>query len=515
MTNFDTLMAKLPSKKLFRLIKSLTGAEKRYFRIFVRGRTEKDSNYMVLFRLIDKAKKFDDAAFKTVLYPNGVESKKYSELKAYLYDLILQCLGAFDHKSSVDFRLNQYLQNVLVLYKRGVYADCLDQLSKAKRLSKRYERLPFQLDLLKWEKQIAYARIDVDFLTKELQRLAYEEKKLLDEISNTAFYRRAFYEVLAIVKKEAAVRGEDRIAQLQHIIEKRGFKDSDSALTHTGRIYYYRTKSLYYYSAVQYDNFYASGKMLIELLESQPHFLKDSLADYIAALSNFILSCGLLRKYAEVQETLDKLWEIEPITLDDRLKIHRQYFTNKFVLCIFTGEFEEGKREMERHQQVTAKLPIEEQETASFYFQYFSICFGCADFDQALDWLNQWLSQPRTTDREDLQSLARILELIIHVEMENYLLCESLLRSATRYIARKERLFTLERRFIECINELLKVTDTKAYKAPIQAMKNDLEQISQAPEAKVLLQTFDLEAWLDSKLVEKTFAEIVRAKAFV
>lgn len=507
-------MAKVPSDRLFLLIKSLTGAERRHFKIFVRGRTEKQSHYVELFDLIARRKRFNDAKFQKIIYPKGSDSQKYSELKNYLYHLILQSLGTFDHKSSVDFRLNQFLQNILVLYKRGAYDDCLDQLKKARRLAQQYERLPFLLDIFKWEKQIAYARIDVDFLVHQLGKIGYEEQKVLEEIANVSFFRQKFYEVLAIVKREAVLRGEDRLAMLQSIMEDGRLWDADVALTHTARVYFFRIKNLYHYAVAEHEEFYDSGRSLIALLESQPHFLKDNLSDYIAALSNFILSCGFLKRYDEVRETLEKVQQIDPITLDDRLKVHRQYFTNKLVLCIFTGDFEEGKAEMSRHIDGIKKLPVEEQETASFYFQYFCICFGSGDFEQALDWLNQWLSQPKTTDREDLQSLARILELMLHFEMENHQLCESLLRSATRFITRRERYFALERGFMECMGNVLKTADAAYYeKQPFAVFLEDLQEIRQQPESKVLLQTFDLEAWLVAKSNGRSFAEVVRERS--
>ena len=319
--------------------------------------------------------------------------------------------------------------------------------------------------------------------------------------------------MLAVVKREAAVRGLDRQQAVRKIIEDPIFSDPDNALTHTGRVFYYRTLNLCHYALIAYENFYDSGQRLVALLESQPQFLKDNLSDYIAALSNFILSCGLLKKYPEVRESLDKLWKLKPITKDDGLKIRRQYFTTKFVLCIFTGDFEEGKQEMERFLSLNKDHLIQEHETASFYFQYFSICFGCGAFDEALDWLNLWLSQPKNTDREDLQSLARILELMLHFEMRNYTLCDSLLRSATRFISKKKRLYGLELVFIKGISETLKTVHKDGYsnKAFIE-MKKDFSEIVQQPEAQVLLQTFDLAAWLDSKISEKPFAEVVKEK---
>jgi tetratricopeptide (TPR) repeat protein len=182
--------------------------------------------------------------------------------------------------------------------------------------------------------------------------------------------------VYTTIRSEALHRGVDKMARLRAQVGQPIFNDPDAALSHRARVLYYRTLNLYYYAALEQEQFYETGKKLIELIESQPHFLRENLSDYIASLSNLILSCGLLRRYDEVRECLEKLHNLTPLTEDDRRKIHRQYFTNKFALCIYTGDFEEGRQEMERHLREAG--PMDAHETASFYFQYFCICFGAA-----------------------------------------------------------------------------------------------------------------------------------------
>lgn len=506
-------MAKTPSEKLYRLIRGLTPPEKRYFRLFVRGKTDRDSKYLQLFDTMAGMEAFDDTACCNIVYKNQpVESRKYSELKAYLYDLVLKSLQSYDEQSSAEYKLNHLLQSVSVLFKRGFYDDCRDLLHKAEKIARQYECFTHLLEIIRWEKHLAYTRMDVDFLHKQFDQLQYAETQAMEQLRNNAAYRKLFFQAYTTIKREALHRGEERMARLHELTRHELLSDPDQALSHKARILFYRTLNLYYYAALQPEQFYESGKRLIELLESQPHFLRENIADYIAALSNFILSCGLLGRYEEVRATLEKLKALTPITEDDHRKIHRQYYTNKFVLCIFTGAFEEARREMERCQKEAARFDPHDYETASFYFQYCCICFGCGDFNGALDYLNQWLNQPRTVEREDLQSLARILSLMIHFEMGNTVLLESLLRSATRFLQKKNRLYDLERRFFQFMAELLRAPSARDQIRVFQKMKDDLTLFSNLPDARVLLQTFDLAAWLDGKINGRSFAEAVQAK---
>jgi tetratricopeptide (TPR) repeat protein len=506
-------MAKTPSDKLYRLIKGLTPAEKRYFKLFIRGKPERDSKYLQLFDAMGSMEQFDDEALRSIIYPDQrVESRKYSELKAYLYELLLKSLQSFDEKHSIHYRLNHYLQSVGVLFRRGQYDSCKELLVKASKVAQQYECFTHLLEIIGWEKHLAYTRMDVDFLHKQFDQLQYTETRALEQLRNMAAYRKLFFQVYTTIKREAQHRGEERMARLQNLVRHELLSDPDQALSHKARVLHYRTLNLYYYAALEPIQFYETGKKLIEILESQAHFLKENLSDYIAAISNFILSCGLLKRYDEVRKTLRKLQKMKPLTEDDRRKIHRQYYTNTFVLCIFTGAFEDGRQEMERCQLEVRQFDQHDYETASFYFQYCCICFGCGDFNAALDYLNKWLNQPRTVEREDLQSLARMLSLIIHFEMGNTVLLESLLRAATRFLQKKNRLYDLERRFFQFMSELMRAPSKNEEAQAFKKMQDDLSTLSTWPGAQALLQTFDLEAWLEAKITNQTFAAAVKAK---
>jgi hypothetical protein len=508
-------MSKTPSDKLHRLVRSLTSSERRYFRIFINGRQGLDNKYMQLFEALAAAEVFNDEKWKSKIYKSqDVGGKKYSELKAYLYELILKCLQQYDEPHATIYRLNQLLQSVAALFKRGHYADCRELLGKARKIAEQYESFVHQIEITRWEKQLAYTQMDIDFLHKNLERLQDEESRALEQLRNASQYRRAFFQAYATIKKDPLQRGTDRVGRLRELIEQSAFSDPDAAISHTARVLYYRTLSLYFHTALEQEKFYETGKTLIALQESQPHFLRENISEYIAALSNQTLACGLLQKYAEVRTYLDKLRDIQPITEDDRRKIHRQYFSTFFALCTYTGEFEDGKREMVRCLQEAENFDPHDYETGSFYLQFVPICIGCGDFDLALDHLNRWLAHRRTVEREDLQSLARILSLLLHFELGNYMLLDSQLRTSTRFLKRKNRLHELERRFMHGIFEAIRVPDQKGQREVFEKVKNDLLPKAKEPETRALLQTFDLLAWLDSKSRGQSFAAVVREKYF-
>jgi tetratricopeptide (TPR) repeat protein len=504
-------MPKTPSSKLFDLVKSLTGAEKRYFKLFIDSKDAANSKYMQLFEAIDAMREFDEEALQQEVYGDEiVEGRKYSELKGYLYDMVLKSLQFFDEKSAVDYRLKNMMLGVRTLFKRSHFDDCTGILKKAKKVALQYDDFNTLLEIIEWEKRIAYTQTDIAFLDRELGRINKEERSYLEQLSNISGYRSIFFKMLVSIRKDVS-RSQKQREELTSLMENPLMTDEEQALSHTAKMLFYRISSIYFFSVSKFQKFYESGQTLIELMESRPALLQEDVSEYISALNNHMVSCGRVGRLDEFRETLDKLKKVKPITTDDAVKIHRQYYQGKFRLCINTGEFEEGLQELQRHLKEVKKFDAQQFIKNTFYLQYFCIYFGSGDYEKALKSLNDWLKLSGGVERKDLQSLARILNLIIHFELGNNMLLESLLRSTYRYLNKENRLSEFERKIMEFIREAGKPHSKKEMRQLFENLKQDFEQLSKSPEFGVF-QLFDLMSWLDSKISGKTFAGVVRER---
>ena len=507
-------MPKTPSYKLFKLVKSLSGPEKRYFKLNANDKWGGEKNkYLTLFDAIDAQEEFDEDALKLKVYEGqAIESRKYSELKAYLYDLILKSLQGYDEKSSIEYKIKSLLKSVKVLYKRSHYEACEELMVKAKKLSIEYESFVHLLEILNWEKQVAFTKEDIAFLDKELDRIDEEEKKCLNQLRNLSIYKNIFYQMIVSIRKDAVLRSEEKVERLMKMMKHPLLRDVSEAQSHLAKVLYHRVYGLYYYSISDYKNFYESSNLFLKKIESKPHILKEDVSDYISAVSNLILSCGLINRYTEVRRNLSKMLKIKPITKHDELRIQRQYYAFKFNLCNFTGEFEEGIEALEDHIKARKKYGEETFQTGSFYLQYFNIYFGAEDFEKALENLNAWLNLPKSIERQDLQSLVRILNLVIHYEMGNTFLLEYLLRSTYRFLRKRNRMFEFEKRVLGFIKNSNKIYTNKELKKAFIILKKDFESLSQIPSEKAMLQYFDFIAWLESKIEGKSFSTVIKEK---
>ena len=506
-------MPKTPSNKLFKLVKSLTGSEKRHFKIYINARSNQDTHYVKLFDLLEAQITFDDHALKTSIYGSvDIEGRKYSELKAYLYDLILKSLISFDDKNSVEYRLKGMLLSIKTLFKRSHFNDCKELLQKTYKLARKHEQFQTLLEVLDWEKRIAYATLDLEYIGKNLRRIDREEQECLDQLRLIRTYRNIFLRLLMTLRQDV-IRKEKIKERIDEIMIHPLLKEPSKISSFKAQIMLKRINAFYHYAISDIKKYYDTNKELVALMESKPLYLKEDISEYISVLSNLAVSCGNLGKLDEVEENLRKLLALKPQTHDDQLKIYRQYYALKLPLCRSKGAFTVGVSEIEL---IPKRLSPEDQkifEKDSFYFSFFYIYFGVGAFDEALFYLNNWLNIPRSSERQDLQALAKVLNLIIHYEMNNSSLIESILRSTNRYLNKQGLTFEFERKITAFFAKVTrKAMGKKERKAAFIQLKYELENNLTSTTEQKLLTIFDIISWIDSKTSNKSFAQVVQEK---
>jgi len=447
---------------------------------------------------------------QNLVYGNKpLSTRKFSELKNYLYGQILKSLQGYDFNSSVVYKVRNYMLNVKVLFKRSLFSDCWEELNKAQKLAIQYELYTEQLEILGWQKELAYARTDISYLDNNLDRISNEELKCLEYQRVLVGLRNLFFQLLIELRKDIS-RNDEQLKRLEKLSKSHLLKTAAEMEGYRVSVMYLRFISLMHFANSEVDDFYKSSKLLVKKMEAQTYFFKEDVSEYISAVNNHLIACGQTEKFDKVSNYLGRLKDVKPITKDDELKIHRQYYMNKFRLCLVQGTYEEGLNELENHIKVVNKFPAFAFSKNSFYFQYFNIYFGVGNFEKALFYLNEWLNQPRNVERQDLQALSRILNLLIHFEMGNSMLLDSLIRSAKRYLRKENRIYQFEIKIMDFITEMAKPLSKIEKKQTMLKLQSQLNDLLLLPEEERMMRMFNFPAWIESKISGDSFELVVQ-----
>ena len=120
------------SEQLFTIIKSLTKAEKRNFRLYVqRLQSNEDVLYVRLFDLLDKSEEYDE---ENVLEKLGdIPKSKFVNLKRHLYTQILKSLRLI-HENIESIKVREQIDFAHILYSKGLYLQAFKLLDRVKEM---------------------------------------------------------------------------------------------------------------------------------------------------------------------------------------------------------------------------------------------------------------------------------------------------------------------------------------------------------------------------------------------
>ena len=127
------------SEELFKLIKSMSKSEKRYFQLYATlFNTRKKNVYVILFDQIEKQKEYNEPKVLRAFRLKGIKVDLPS-LKVYLYDLILKCLRNYSTDPDIDEQIKTLLYSANLLYGRGLNVQAKKYLKKAKTMAEENE----------------------------------------------------------------------------------------------------------------------------------------------------------------------------------------------------------------------------------------------------------------------------------------------------------------------------------------------------------------------------------------
>jgi hypothetical protein len=96
--------------------------------------------------------------------------------------------------------------------------------------------------------------------------------------------------------------------------------------------------------------------------------------------------------------------------------------------------------------------------------------------------------------------------------MKNYDFLEYLIKSTNRYLSKQDRNYELENVCIKQIKKLSKTIQSSDRVIILEKMKDDLDELLKDQNEKVILEYFNITAWITSKIYKISFSEAVKSE---
>jgi tetratricopeptide (TPR) repeat protein len=496
---------------LFQLIQSLSMSEKRYFKIFAsRHVIGEENNYVKLFDAVDSQKESNDSELKKML-KNSPITKNLPKHKHYLYNLILRCLNAFHTDSSSDARFREMMRSVEILFEKGLYKQCWKILKRAKEIATQLEKIPEQLAVAGWEQNLLSKSSQYEELDKSLTN----DLMLIKEFEKERLVKKNVYSVYSRVVKMGIARSDYDIDQLRKLVYNPILFES-KVKNFWSKHLVYVAHSLYFNTVGDYESYHESNEKIVDLFESKPQFICDRPNLYVISLNNFCNAKIETERYNEITAVINKLRSVPEtynITIHRNTQANIVFDTNdiEVVCCLKKGEFEKAKKIIEEAQTDIEKNKafVAKSRELNFYYDAAYTYFIIGQHHNCLKWLNRILNDSEIKVREELHSISKIFSLIVHFELGNFSLIDYIIRSTYGQMLKHDKLFPIEHVMIKFFRETLKMTKRKNLLPEYLHTRTKLQQMLNDPYEKKVFDYFDFMAWIECKVEEKTFKEVL------
>jgi len=490
------------SQNLFDLIKSLTPAEKRYFKVFAKRHVKGDeNNYVLLFNAIDKQNVYDEGKLLKK-FENTSIAKHFSSEKNYLNRLILKAMNAYDLDKSVDAQIRELIGFATFFRKKRLYEQALKQVDKAKKIALKYEQYFYWVNILHIETTLINRSQHLQH-QKRLTVNLKEMKEALQHAQRYHLYKCLFNEVFWQNNKRLYATTEQQITYFQQALQNPLLQVPCPLTDFRTQKLYFQTLQLCYLQTHQTKKSYEAAQKIIALYDSEPHFMKNEVSNYISMLGNTIVSCYLLEDWEGLYQIIQKLRAIPTQSFTQEVAVFETSYNAEIA---YYHKLNNSQKIIELLVVIEQKLNrygkhIKQPSLLIWYYNMASLYFGLNQFDKALSFLNRFFDLYTSGVREDTYNKAIFLQLILHWELDNHRLLESLIRSAAHYIRQKEKAHSFEPLVLTCLKKLLNLPlEAKIErKNLLQSLNNQLQQIED-PVEQYFLQNTILLPWLEGQI---------------
>jgi tetratricopeptide (TPR) repeat protein len=488
-----------PSEELHQLIKSMSMSEKRYFKIHstmhVIGGT---NNYIRLFDSIEQQEVYNEEEikekFKGETFIRHLPSEKH-----YLYNQILESLNSFNRERTFLSRSSNALISIEILYNKGLFDQCLKQISKIKKEAYELEKISALLIILRWETIVYIKQED----GKKINAAIQEEQRLLQIMSiQTPLMQLAFNIQIEIDRGRVST---DYLKKQESELERLFPKDARTN-SFWSKYYYHSSRSLIFTVLDKQEERYICYREIKKTMDESPALIKDVPAIYHLNYNNLVNTMLYLGKYKEVeslireQRMFTQTYGIKSPTFSKTVFLNT--YESELYFYYKTGKYDKAAQAVKEIEPEVKKLSPDTCGPIYFDLLYFMAVseFMVKDYKAAVRWLNKILNQERSAIiRKELQINTRVLYVMALYEMDD-ILYENRMNAAKRFIANEPH-FKTQLRTLEAIgglNEYFSTGKNKpALKKLVSAIRN--EKITRE---ELLNKHFDFAHWIEDKMKE-------------
>ncbi len=495
------------SDNVFVLIKSLTKAEKRHFKIFATKHViGEQNNYVVLFDTINALKEYDESAVKQRLAATKLVSRLAVE-KVHLYNLILRSLRSFHQGRSGKTAVGELIDNAELLADKGLLPQSAKIIRKAKTLAYRYEEFGLLLRLIDLERKLLKKSKDIS--SQAFEQLAQESREVTDSISNIAELKNLYDQAFALSRQGQQNTNEESKQAFKNLVRHPLLHPDSEQKTFTATYYRHLIFATYARAMGNFDAALGHSRKVLELCEQTPHTAPEHFHRHMHVLSNYLSLCIRLHRFEEYARTVVKFDLLPARSREAQADVFQQKWNLELLFLLNTGRIEQARAcipQIEKGLRSFAEL-LDTARAVSIYYNIALLHFILSEFPAMRPWLLKIKESSRTGVRSDIRQVALMLEWIAYYEDKSSRddpfsnIPSDIASAATGFAAIVSK----------HLQQLIRSSTNADAEVVFSALRVELISMHNDPRKSYVAGLQEILQWVESKLSGKALADIYRA----
>ncbi len=509
-------MARQQNDHLFKLIKSLTKAEKRNFKLYAnRIGTGEDIKFISLFDAIDKQKEYDET---DILKKNkDIKPSQLANLKANLNKNLLVSLQLSAQKYDAEISLRQQIDFAKILYNKALYRQSITILQKAKLQAKKMNKQVLYYEMLEFEKMI-----EAQYVTRSMdnraEQLVEEANSLRESINIRGVLSNLTLELYGFYLKNGHIRNEDDKQRITEFFNNSLPEIDENELGFYDKFHLYCSYVWYNHILQDFVMVYRYSLKWVEMFRQTPEAIENQTDLYVKGLDHLLDGLNFTGNYDRFGIVLKELGELRyskriPLTKNEEILTYEYYYAHSINKYYQEGRFSDGLSLIPEIVEFIDDniIYLDNHIVLIFYYKIACLYFGAAENKNAVKYLNMVINFRDESLRSDIQCFARILNLISHFEMENYDLVEYLVKSTYRFLAKMEDLHQVQKEILMFLRRLPQIPQSNLV-SEFENLLTTFKRLRKDPYEKRPFLYLDIISWLESKIEGVPVQYIIRRK---
>lgn len=499
---------KTKEDSLFQLIRSLSKAEKRYFKINSTHTIGEKNNYMRLFDAMDKLTEFDDTKFRKK-HKNEPFIKYLAAEKNYLYELILKTLRAYKAEKNRYNKLLGLLQDIDILHEKELYEECEKRIKKAQKIAVDMNYFHINGLLIDW-KFALISKLNEDSPKEYVEPLYKELETNALQLSNFYTYRSLKNEMQIISKKQLKVQQAEDQERFNEILESEHVRNPDLADSFIAKQEYYVMMGRLYFINKQFDLEHRVRLKHLQLFEENPEMKEEYPRGYNLALTYFLQVTVRVNDFEGYERAIEEMGIGNNPEQFNEMKIINMGGNQMFYL-MNNSRWDDAMKLSNVLEDMILKYRPSIPWTQVITIKYNAGCiqFIMGNYSEAADRFDYVINEKPDTYIGQLLA-SRVLHVICHYEISPPTVVEYLLGSTIRFSNKLQHNNEFNDIILKGIKKLTRTIDKAETRQIMQQLLDDLLAIFEEYQYGLGLE--EVICWLISKLENRTVVDVVNER---